>query len=222
MDRAPPPGTSLGSSLDCVEPAAAFGHAACRGPWERSKGESIFPVFPGGKAIRFLDNSLLEASNSGCGLSPAAREVTQPNKNMSIGICVSTTPEVEIDGYFQNLAMDYHDLHHQFVEHGCDLSPYIFDPESAGMREEMDELEEFEDEEMDEAETAYHKAIVTDDYHPIKMVVESIRKALELARSFDENWFSYGKEGFVADLEELLENLEPHVDSGIRVQLVQA
>jgi hypothetical protein len=136
---------------------------------------------------------------------------------MSVGITISSESDVNIEGYYQNLAAEFDTLTQYFQRDGLDLSPFLFDPESQGVDEE--ELREME---YEEDEIAYNLAIATDDYHPIATVLDGLKRALELSRGYGDDRFSYGKGAFISDLEELIEAITPHAESGITIQLVRA
>ncbi|WP_411846052.1 hypothetical protein AAFN60_21310 [Roseibacillus persicicus] len=134
---------------------------------------------------------------------------------MSTGISIYSEPESQIDGYYQNFAMEFEDINYLLKKQQCDLSPFLYCPESF-MEEEM--LKEFG---ASDEEVAYTKLITTDAFHPVALVLNEIEKAIELVKSYDDEMFEHGKEGLVSDLEELSASLKPHRDSGIKIQLLR-
>jgi hypothetical protein len=135
---------------------------------------------------------------------------------MSTGISICTQPEEEIDGgYFQNFAAEFWNINFAFKKEGCDLSPYLYCPES---EEDEDEMRESGSSEED---IAYMKMITTDDFHPISEVLEQVKKALALAKCYDEADFEYGKDPFIEQLEEVVQALAPHAESNISVQFLR-
>lgn len=135
---------------------------------------------------------------------------------MSTGISICTEPEKEISGYFQNFAAEFWNINFAFKKEGCDLSPYLYCPES---EEDEDDMRESG---SSEEEIADMKTITTDDFHPIAEVLERVKKALALAISYDEGDFEYGKSGFIEELEEVVQALAPHAESNITVQFLRA
>jgi hypothetical protein len=136
---------------------------------------------------------------------------------MSVGITISSESDVNVEGYYQNLAAEFDTLTQYFQRDGLDLSPFLFDPESQGVDE--DELIEMG---YDEDEIEYNLEISTDDYHPIATVLDGLKRALELSRGYDDVRFSHGKAALISDLEELIEAITPHAESGISIQLTRA
>lgn len=135
---------------------------------------------------------------------------------MSQGICITSESELEIEGYFQNFAMDFENLNQLLIRDGLDLSSFLYCPES-----EMDE-ETLRDLEYEEDAIAYMKTITTDDYHPLASVLVELKKALEFAKGYNDGQFDYGKEGLIADLEEMIAAITPHATSGASIQLLRA
>jgi hypothetical protein len=68
---------------------------------------------------------------------------------------------------------------------------------------------------------ALTKMITSDDFFPIIEVLRKVKRALELATNYDEDWFNCGKKPFLADLSEIIEILTTHADSGIKVQFLR-
>lgn len=135
---------------------------------------------------------------------------------MSTGISIATEPDVEIDGYFQNFAAEFENINFLLKQDGCDLTPYLYCPESWQEEESMKEYG------ASDEEIAYMKMITTEEYFPIAEVFGMVRKAIELASGYDEDSFEYGKEPFLSEMEELCEELAPHADKELRVNFVRA
>ena len=139
-------------------------------------------------------------------------------KNMSTGIVIiqsNSETEIEIDGYYQNFAMEFEDINFYLKKQQCDLSPFLHCPESFMEEKMMREFGSSED------EIAYTKLITTDDFHPILVVLNEVEKAMELLKKEDDSMFEHGKKGLICDLEELIESLMPHRNSGIMIQLLR-
>lgn len=68
---------------------------------------------------------------------------------------------------------------------------------------------------------ALTKVITSDDFFPIIEVLEKVKRALQLAKGYDEEWFDYGKEAFLADLSEMIEVLTNHAKSALEVQFLR-
>ena len=134
---------------------------------------------------------------------------------MSTGISVVCDPETEIEGYFQNLAGEFEDINFLLKKEDCDLSPLLHCPESFV---EEDMQEEFFSTPED---LAYMKVITADDFHPIAEALPKLKKALGICEGLDDEMFEYGKEPFVSDLKELVESLESHEGTDLKIQLLR-
>lgn len=134
---------------------------------------------------------------------------------MSAGIAICTEPDKDIEGYFQNFAEEFENINFAFTRDGCDLSPYLYCPESEEDEDEMRECGSSED------QIAYMKKITTDNFHPISEVLEQVKKALALASSYEENIYENGKEPFVEELEEVVQLLTPYAETNISVQFLR-
>jgi len=134
---------------------------------------------------------------------------------MSTGISIYSEPDVVGALYCQHLAIEFENINEWLKEDGCDLSPFLYCPESF-MDEGYIEVAKPSDEEI-----AYMKVITSDDCYPISEVFSKLKKALELSAGYDEKVFERGKEHFVNDLKEMIEALTPHADSDLEVQLLR-
>lgn len=134
---------------------------------------------------------------------------------MSTGIIISTEPEVKLKGsyYLQNLASDFEPIFYGAQGENWDLSPYLYCPESEQDEEEMREFE------ASEEEIAYMKMITSDQYYPVAEVLARVENAIEKAKTVNEDFFSYGKEGFLKDLEDLRAGLAELDANTVKVQL---
>jgi hypothetical protein len=137
---------------------------------------------------------------------------------MSKGICINTKPDKDLEGYFQNLAMDFDGVNELLKKDDCDLSYFMFSAEN--FEDDMAAKQESgsTEEQMQEFADNYDKS----KWEDITAALPKLRKALELVRGYDESCFDYGKEGFSADLEELIEELSPYESKKMRVQLLSA
>ena len=134
---------------------------------------------------------------------------------MSTGITIRSNPDRTLDGFFQNLAEEFEDINFSLKNDGCDLSPYLYCPES------FEEEEQMRESGASDEQIALTKVITSDDFHPIDEVLRMIQRALELAKSYDEDWFGCGKDAFLTDLSEIIEILAANADSGINVQFLR-
>lgn len=122
---------------------------------------------------------------------------------------------MEIEGYYQNFASEFENINFLLKQDGCDLSPYLFCPES------WEEEESMKEDGASEEDIAYMKVITTEEYFPVAEVLGMVRKAIELARGYDEDSFEYGKEPFLSEMEELADELAPHAAEELRVHFVR-
>jgi len=134
---------------------------------------------------------------------------------MSTGITVAAETDVEFDGYFQDLAMEFENINFLLKKEECDLSPFLHCPESFVEEETMKEWE------YSEEQIADTKTITTDDYHPISLVISKIEKALGLIREYSNKQCNNCKNEIIQDLEELLESLLKHKDSELMIKLLR-
>ena len=135
---------------------------------------------------------------------------------MSTGISIASEPNKEIDGYFQNFAGEFENINFLLKKDDCDLSSYLYCPESW---EDEEDMKGFGSSDED---IAYMKLITTEEYHPISEVVQKVNKTIELANGYDEEVFEYGKEGFLADLRELGEELSKHSKDDLKILFCRA
>jgi len=140
---------------------------------------------------------------------------------MSTGIIIEVEDgKSEIGGYYQNLAEEFNDFSAFLKEDGCDLVPYLYCPESYQSEEELREW--FEDdeeasEEMIKEAIAWNESVNTRSYAPIREVYGSLLKAREIAANYGEERFHHGREGLLADLDELLGELEQKKEEDLRM-----
>ncbi|MFC7337306.1 hypothetical protein ACFQY0_08980 [Haloferula chungangensis] len=137
---------------------------------------------------------------------------------MSTGICINTKPDKDFEGYFQNLAMDFEEVNELLKGDGCDLSYFMFSAEifedeiaekrHAGATEEQ--LKEFA------------KNYDTSRWEDIAVAVKKLLQAQQLVQDYNEDCFSFGKEEFLMELDELIAELTPHATKNLRVQLLSA
>lgn len=95
---------------------------------------------------------------------------------MSTGISIASEPETDIGGYYQNFAEEFENINFLLKKDGCDLSPYLYCPESW---EDEEDMREYGASEEDIAQT---KLITTEEYHPLAEVSDKVKKATELAK----------------------------------------
>lgn len=135
---------------------------------------------------------------------------------MSTGICISSQPEsVEIPGYFQNFAMDFENINFQLKKDSCDLFPYLCCPESWIDEQTLRDMSDPGEDLTEEIERI--KQIVSEDYFPIADVAAKVSQAIELVKNYPEDYFEWGKEPFIADLEELSQELAKHREQAVEI-----
>ena len=147
--------------------------------------------------------------------------VSQPTRitpTMSEGICINTKPDIDLDGYFQNLAMDFDEVNELLKKDDCDLSFFMFSAEN--FEEEMASKQDSgaTEEEMKAFADNYDKS----KWEDVAAALAKLRKALNLVRGYGEDCFEYGKEEFTTDLEEIIDELSPHESKKMQVQLLSA
>ena len=130
---------------------------------------------------------------------------------MSTGICITSEPEKEIDGYFQKFAEDFENINFLLKKDDCDLSPYLYCPESW---EDENEMKNFG---YSDKYIEYINLITKEEYHPISEVTQKISKAIELSSGYDEEVFDNGKEEFLDDLIELKSELSKHSQEDLKI-----
>ncbi len=128
-----------------------------------------------------------------------------------MGIYIASQPDKDLEGYFEHFAMDFESVNMLLKQSECDLSPYLFCPESAQDEAQM------RDDGDSEKDIAYMKLITSEDYFPISEVASKITKAIALAEDYEEDDFCAGKEAFISDLEEISAELSKNIEDDIKV-----
>lgn len=130
----------------------------------------------------------------------------------------------EIGGYFQNLAEEFSDFSSFLKDDGCDVVKFLHCPESEESEEDIREYFEDDDEVTEEqiqASVDFTRLITTEAYFPIREVQGSFTKARGIVADYGEERFHHGKEGLLAELDELIEELSQVEDDSLEILLLR-
>ena len=122
--------------------------------------------------------------------------------------------------HYETLGSCWEAINSKLLKDGYDLRPYIFSPEGSMSEEDYLSMDRDETEEETKSTLEFYRLISKDEFFPIQEVIEVIAKVTPIIKDYPENAFDDDKkEAFLAELDELGQELESYAEEGLKVQL---
>ena len=138
----------------------------------------------------------------------------------SVYLTILTESGERLGDKYETLGAGWELFNNKLIIDGYDLRPYIFCPEGYMSEEEYLSMNLDEPKEVTERTLELYRHISKDEFFPIQKVLAEITAASSLANNYKESDFlDDNKEEFIAELNELKEEIHSNLKQGLNIQL---